>query len=158
MKTDLIQQFDHVWRVFRRLVSDFDPQAWTTTGRKAMTPARLSLHIVQSTCFFMKDNSPSPFLSDKPNEWAMPDAELPTQADILTCIEEMKAKTRQWVADMDLEAENTGFEWAGKTQFGLVLATLRHNLFHIGELSSLLNESKNGDVPDHYVLASREQD
>jgi hypothetical protein len=54
---------------------------------------------------------------------------------------------------MDLHSENRAFEWAGETKLGVVLFLLRHSLYHIGELSSLLNESKNGDVEDHYVKA-----
>ena len=54
---------------------------------------------------------------------------------------------------MDYGAENKPFEWAGETKLGVVIFLLRHSLYHIGELSSLLNESKNGAVEDHYVNA-----
>jgi hypothetical protein len=79
--------------------------------------------------------------------------DLPSQEDVLACIDEMKGKTRQWLAEMDFDCENKEFVWAGKTKLGVVLFLLRHSLFHIGELSSLLNESRNGEVEDHYVKA-----
>ena len=65
----------------------------------------------------------------------------------------MKEKTERWLSDLAYGAENKSFPWAGETQLGVVIFLLRHSLFHIGELSSLLNESKNGVVEDHYVKA-----
>jgi hypothetical protein len=54
---------------------------------------------------------------------------------------------------MDFGAENRSFDWAGETKLGVVIFLLRHNLYHIGELSSLLNESRNGEAEDHWVKA-----
>jgi hypothetical protein len=54
---------------------------------------------------------------------------------------------------MDYSAKNTAFPWAGETRLGVVIFLLRHSLYHLGELSSLLNESKHGDAEDHYVKA-----
>ena len=54
---------------------------------------------------------------------------------------------------MDFGAQNTAFEWAGETRLGVALFLLRHSLYHIGELSGLLNESKDGDVEDHFVYS-----
>jgi len=65
----------------------------------------------------------------------------------------MKGQTEKWLSGLDFGAENKAFPWAGETQLGVVIFLLRHNLFHIGELSSLLNESKAGAVEDHYVNA-----
>jgi hypothetical protein len=48
---------------------------------------------------------------------------------------------------------NEAFPWAGKIKLGLVLFLMRHSLYHLGELSCLLNESRNGDVEDNYVKA-----
>jgi hypothetical protein len=53
----------------------------------------------------------------------------------------------------NFKVENKIFYWAGKTKLGLVLFLLRHTLHHIGELSSLLNESKNGVADDNWVKA-----
>jgi uncharacterized damage-inducible protein DinB len=48
-------------------------------------------------------------------------------------------------------ATNETFPWAGKTKTGLVLFLMRHSVYHLGELSSLLNESRMGNVEDNYV-------
>ena len=156
MKAEFIQQYEHTWRVFERLVNDFDPEAWTHTGRGAITPVRLSTHILQAAKGYMQDPTPVLFVSGKSFDcdWiTVPEEDLPSQADVLACIDELKAKTEHWLSAMDFDCENKAFPWAGKTRLGVVLFLLRHNLFHIGELSSLLNESKNGVVEDHYVRA-----
>jgi hypothetical protein len=62
-------------------------------------------------------------------------------------------KTEIWLTEVDFQAENKKFHWAGKTNVGPVLFLLRHTLYHIGELSSLLNESKNGVADDNWVKA-----
>jgi hypothetical protein len=54
---------------------------------------------------------------------------------------------------MDFRSENKSFERAEKTKAGVVLFSLKHSLYHLGELSSLLNEGKNGDLEDNYVKA-----
>lgn len=156
MKADMIQQFGHTWRVFERLAGDFDPQAWLHTGRGTITPARLSLHILQSVRYYMQAATPVGFASGKDFEcnWIeVADAALPSQADVLACIGEMKEQTTCWLEAMDFSCENQAFSWAGKTRMGVALFSLRHMLYHLGELSSLLNESRSGVVEDHYVKA-----
>jgi hypothetical protein len=155
-RNEFVKQYAHTWRVFERLVKDFDAEAWLQTGRGAITPARLALHILQSVKYYLKDSSTILFESGKPFEsnWETAKQEdLPSQGDILTCMLEMKGKTEEWLSEIDYDAANISFEWAGETNLGVVIFLLRHSLFHIGELSSLLNESKNGDVQDHYVKA-----
>ena len=73
--------------------------------------------------------------------------------DIVAFMRAMMVKTEQWLLDLEYGAENKAFPWAGETQLGVVIFLLRHSLFHIGELSSLLNESQAGVVDDHYVKA-----
>jgi hypothetical protein len=159
MKTDFITQSEHTWRVLARLVNDFDPCAWIHTGRGAITPVRLSVHILQAAKGYMQASAPLRFASGKAFDcnWITgQDDDLPSQADVLASIDELLEITKQWLLEMDLAGENSAFPWAGKTKLGVVLFLLRHNLFHIGELSSLLNESKNGAVEDHYVKALAE--
>ena len=78
---------------------------------------------------------------------------LPSQADGVSYIHVLRENTRKWLLETDLECANAAIPWAGVTMFGVALFSLRHSLFHIGELSSLLNESKQGEVEDHYVKA-----
>lgn len=52
-KNEFIQQYGHTWRVFERLVQDFGAEAWLHTGRGAITPARLALHILLGTQYYL---------------------------------------------------------------------------------------------------------
>jgi hypothetical protein len=156
MNLDLIAQYAHFWRVFERLVNEFDDDTWFHTGRKATIPVRLSFHILKATKYYIEDASVVEFASEKSfdinSETAAEDA-LPSRNDVILCIRELSKKTETWLSNMNLQAANKTFEWAGKTKLGLVIFLLKHNVFHMGELSSLLNESKNGEVEDNFVKA-----
>lgn len=156
MKTEFIAQYEHTWRVFERLVNDFDADGWVHTGRGCITPIRLSFHILQGVKYYTQDQSITCLDSGKAFDCDWETAQvgdLPTQSEIVECIQALQGKTGQWLSAMDFAAANEAFPWAGKTNTGLALFLLRHSLWHIGELSSLLNESKNGAVEDHYVKA-----
>jgi hypothetical protein len=154
MKTELVNQYAHTWRIFEGIIKDFDEKAWIHVGCGTNTPARKAFHLLIGVKYYIEDSDTILFASGKPleSDWETVEAkDLPSQNDILTCLEELKAKTEDWLSKIDFESENKTFPWAGKTKLGVVLFLLRHNLYHIGELSSLLNESKNGIAKDHWV-------
>lgn len=154
MKTEFIKQYAHTWRIFERVVNAFDQDAWIHTGYGTTTPARLAFHSLQGVKYYIEDASTMIFASGKSfaNNWeTATEAELPSQNDILDSMDELKGKTEAWLSAMDFAAENKSFPWAGKTKLGVVLFLLRHTLYHIGELSSLLNESKKGETADNWV-------
>ena len=156
MKTELINQYEHSWRVFEGIVRDFDTDAWIHIGSGTTTPARMAFHILKGVKYYLEDSSTIAFASGKSFEFdweTVNEEELPSQIDILACIYEFKIKTRKWLSEMNFDAENSTFGWAGKTKLGVVIFLLRHSLYHIGELSSLLNESKNGVAEDNWVKA-----
>jgi hypothetical protein len=153
-KAEFINQYAHTWRVIEAIVKDIDENSWLETGRGALTPVRLALHILQGTKYYLKDKSTIVFESGKPFNVSWENAnenDLPTQTDIVKCIQHFQEKTEKWLSVIEFNADNESFPWAGKTKLGVVIFLLRHNLFHIGELSMLLNESRNGGVEDHYV-------
>jgi hypothetical protein len=156
MKTEFINQFDHSWKVLGRIVADFDDGAWTGAGRKGYSPARLGFHILRAAKYYLADPYAAPFPSGKPFDidWVAAKAEdLPSRSDVMAGLAVWKGKTARWLSDMDFDSANTAFPWAGATQGGVALFLLRHMLYHMGELSSLLNESRNGEAADHYVEA-----
>jgi uncharacterized damage-inducible protein DinB len=156
MNTELILQYAHIWRVFERLVNDFDDAAWMCAGRKTGTPVRLSFHILKATRYYLEDTSAVEFASGKSFEADCATAReeaLPSRNDVMLCIQEFAKKTETWLAEMDLHAPNQAFEWAGKTKLSVVIFLLKHSVYHLGELSMLLNESKHGEAEDNYVKA-----
>ena len=154
MRTDLIKQYGHTWRVFEEIVKDFDDDAWLHTGRGTTTPVRLAFHILKAVKYYLEDSTIIFFESGKSfesNSETAKEEELPSRNDILGCINEMRGKTEKWLAKMDYNSANSSFRWAGETKLGVVIFLLRHSVYHLGELSSLLNESRNGEVEDNYV-------
>ena len=154
MKAEFIERYGHIWRMFERLVKGFDQDAWLHTGRGTTTPARMAYHILQGVKYYLQDSSTIVFASGKPFEgkcWEIPEQDLPSQEDILVCIDELRGKTKDWLNEMDCAAENEAFPWAGETKLGVVLFLLCHTVYHLGELSALLNESRNGNAEDSYV-------
>jgi hypothetical protein len=156
MNDELLKKYGKAWRVFIKIVKDFDDYSWLHTGRGQNNPARLALHILQSTAYYLQDSSLSPLSSGKPftsNCWNMANRDIPRQGDIVDYIHTLEGKTENWLKTRDLGAENLAFEWAGNTNAGVILFSFQHCMFHLGELSCLLNESKNGNVEDHYIDA-----
>jgi hypothetical protein len=157
MQNEFVSQYSHTWRVFARLVNDFDDETWMHTGRNVTTPVRLSFHILKATKYYIEDLSEVTFISGKAfdpiNCETAKENELPSRNDVLSCIDNFSAKTEKWLLEIDYVATNKTFPWAGKTKLAVVIFLLRHSLYHLGELSSLLNESRNGNVDDNYVKA-----
>ena len=95
MQNEFISQYAHTWRVFTRLVNDFDDESWLHTGRDATTPARLSFHILKSTKYYLGDLSEMKFISGKSfemNGQTAVEDELPSRDDILQGIVEHGSK------------------------------------------------------------------
>ena len=154
MKTEVIKQYAHTWRTFAGIVRDFDGDAWLHTGRGVILPFRIAFHILKSVTYYLEDTSTVLLAAGKPfdGKWeTVKEKDFPSQNDILAGIDVLQAKTEQWLSDMDFDAENKTFGWAGATQFGVALFLLRHTLYHIGELNALLEESKNGKAEDNFV-------
>ena len=156
MKGEFIEQYEHTWGVFERIVAAFDEEVWAHPRCGTATPARIAFHILQGVKYYLEDSTSIHFPSGKSFEhncWSVAEERLPSQRDVLECASILRGKTKMWLAEMDFEAENTSFSWAGTTKLGVVLFLLRHSVYHIGELGALLSESKKGEVEDHYVKA-----
>jgi hypothetical protein len=156
VKEELNQQYGHTWRVLARVVKDFEPDAWIHAGRGTILPVRIAFHMVQSVTYYIGSSSPLLLVGGKPfdGDWdSVTEADLPTQQEIVSALDAMGAGVESWLCDIDLDAENKAFGWAGATQFGVVLFLLRHTLYHLGQLSALLEESRDGKAADHFVEA-----
>lgn len=154
MIDEINAQYAHTWRTFNGIVAEFDVKAWLRTGYGSMTPARTAFHILKGVKYYIGDESSMTFASGVPFDLDMEKVaaeDLPTQVDIVAMAGELQARTEAWLSGIDPQASNETFPWAGSTQLGVALFLLRHNLYHLGELSALLNQSKDGVAPDHWV-------
>lgn len=156
LKEGISYQFNHTWKMFYKMVKDFDDESWTKTGCGYITPARISYHILGGTKYYIEDETVISFASGKKADWNWENGrneDLPAKDDILELIHMYKNKSDLWINQIDLEADNSKFPWAGPTKLSVVLFQLRHMEYHIGELNLLLHECKDGKADDNWIKA-----
>ncbi len=156
MKTEVINQYAHTWRTFAGIVKDFDDDAWLHTGKGIVVPVRIAFHILKATTYYLEDESTVLLAAGKPfdGDWeAVEEKGWPSQNDIVAGIDALQVKTEKWLSEMDFDAENKTFGWAGATHLGVALFLLSHTLYHVGGLNAFLEESKNGKAEDQFVKA-----
>ena len=161
MKSELLIQFEHTWKMFYKMVDDFDDKSWLKIGSGYITPARISCHILSGVKYYIEDHTNVVFNSGNifDGNWEKcEERELPNRIDIEKCIHEFKKKIEKWINDMKLEDENKAFAWTGKMKMSVVLFLLRHMEYHIGEINLLLHISKNGDANDNWIMGFENMD
>lgn len=154
MKAEIMNQYSHFWRTYRKVCSDFDLKSWKESGFGITQPGRLALHILQSTIFYvegkeplvLKDGSPVECHSAEMDREALPDLE-----NILFCLETVEKKTEDWINNMEFESRNEKFPWTGETAFSVALFVLRHSQYHLGEMNAMLNEQFRGKADDYFA-------
>ncbi len=156
MKEELVRQYDHAWKMFHKMVADFDDASWLTAGCGYIRPARIAYHVIGGVNYYIDERSAVGLVSGKSNDWnwehGRPE-DLPTKEDILDLIHVYKKKTDDWINSVDQEAPNTNFGWTGPRMISVVLFLLRHMEYHIGELNLLLHLSSGGKANDNWVGA-----
>ncbi len=156
MRETLLSQYNHTWKMFYKMVKDFDKESWIKTGCSYIIPARIAYHIIGGVNYYIENEGKVNLLSGKENGWNWENApvdDLPTQEDILELIHTYKSMTDTWVSNSDFERANKKFEWTGTNKLSVALFLLRHMEYHIGELNLLLHIGKNGDANDNWVKA-----
>jgi hypothetical protein len=156
MRETLVSQYNHAWKMFYRMVTDFDKDSWVSTGCSYIVPARIAYHIIGGVDYYTENKAKVNLPSGKENSWnweGAPVGDLPTQEDILELIHIYKSRTDAWIAGGDFGAENKKFAWTGTNEMSVVVFLLRHMEYHIGELNLLLHMSKNGAANDNWVKA-----
>ena len=84
MREEFINQFEHFWRTFESVISDFDDQSWRNLGFGQTQPCELALHILGSTKYYIQDTAtPMILKSGKPlpGPGQLKPEELPTPED-----------------------------------------------------------------------------
>jgi hypothetical protein len=156
MMPELGNQYNHTWKMFHKMVVDFDDASWLSTGCAYIIPARIAYHIIGGVDYYIQNEQKPELGSGKKNDWNWqhaPIADLPTRSDILELIHVYKAKTDAWLDATDGEERNAKFEWTGEKEISVGLFLLRHMEYHIGELNLLLHISKDGVANDNWIGA-----
>ena len=138
----LKEQFERGWKMIEATVDQFPDDQWRTAGKGYLNPARLAYHAVETVDFYISDLEEFPFGARFGGGWEeLPADKLPSRAEVLTYLVEVRQKMREWLDrfdDQSIQAENTRHPWCGSTMHGFALYVLRHSLHHHGEINALL--------------------
>jgi hypothetical protein len=159
MRDELIDQFSHLWRIYKSVCKDFENSKWKNSGYGLTQPNRLALHIIQSTKFYIEDNSPLKYINGKTiemNSWDMDKNDLPELDDVLSLVGDIEKKTETWLKNINFNSKNDKFPWTGKTYGSIILFLLRHSQYHLGEMNCLLNDQLEGKAEDYFVKENNE--
>ncbi len=150
-KSDLATQFAQSMKILEEIVTRIDDDLWRNGGCGYQTPVRVAYHILLGVGYYIGyESSLKRRIGDDLE--GVPVDSLPSQKDILQLIDELNPQIREWIASLDFDGANTKFPWAGETHTGLFLFLLRHTMYHMGELNSLLYQAKSGRLDDLWMM------
>ncbi|MBT3275325.1 MAG: hypothetical protein HN368_19375 [Spirochaetales bacterium] len=150
-----LNQYDQTWKILEATIDGYDSESWIHLGLGYMTPVKVAFHILKGFKYYMREKSVIEFPSGVSLESDLKntsDEDLPSQKDMLICLQNLKGKSADWLSNLDLDGNNETFPWAGKSNIGVVIFLLRHTLFHMGELNSLLFVKRDGNLEDNWMM------
>ncbi len=151
---DLLNQYERAIAMVRFTIEEFDDEQWLSGISWFQTPARLGYHVIEALDFYFsgkRDGTEFQYGHRFGGPWwELKDEELPGQDAVLEYLSEMETKiaeTFESLADEDLLAPFTLYDWSGKTVMGHHVYALRHTMHHQGALTVLAthhgHENKN---------------
>ncbi len=151
LRAVLIGQFERSWRMVEEAVGAFSAEEWRTGEIDYLTPARLAYHILETAEFYSGETRENFSWGHRFGcDWEGAEREaLPTQADVLAYLTEMRSRVEAWLAEVDLSAADAAFPWPGDTVLDRAVYLQRHTHHHIGELWSEIKR-RGHDLPNWY--------
>jgi uncharacterized damage-inducible protein DinB len=142
----LTDHFNRTFGMLRGAIEAFPDEEWRVGDEDDLIPARQALHIVESSAFYSGEWTGKKFPTGERlrcNWESSPPDELPGQQDVLTYLDEAKAKVEAWLAkrgDSGLlgKPQDTRFPWTGACELGRALYLIRHAHHHLGKIHAEL--------------------
>lgn len=151
VSTVLIGQFERSWRMLEEAVESFSAEEWRTGEVDYLTPARLSYHILETAEFYSGESAEDfPWGHRFGCDWEGAEREaLPTQADVLAYLADVRLQVETWLTSADLLATDDAFTWPGDIVLDRAVYLLRHTHHHVGEMWSEIKR-RGHDLPNWY--------
>ncbi len=130
--------------MLRSAIDTFSQDSWIEGETLYQRPAGLALHIVQTIDFYsaIKRGESSEDQLSQVN-WEDRDAsKLPSQKDLLRYLDVVEERLAKFIAETDLQAEETLFPWTGFTTLSRALYLLRHTQHHLADMAMELQRRK----------------
>jgi uncharacterized damage-inducible protein DinB len=140
----LVDQFDRMWAMLEEVIRNCPDDEWKSGGGNwFLVPSRLAYHTIETVDYYSRQ-SPEDMEWGKRFggvDWEEQQVErLPDRASISAYLEEtqedLRAKLRA-LTDQDLLASHP-FPWTGATLLDRLIYTLRHSMFHLGQIQAEL--------------------
>ena len=149
---------DHLTRTFdmlREAIEALPDEEWRVADEDDLIPARQALHIVESSAFYSGEWTGKKFPTGERLDcnWEFSAAdELPGRQDVLTYLDEARAKVEAWLTkrgDDGLlrEPQDKRFPWTGACELGRALYLIRHTHHHLGKIHNELRR-RGDDRPE----------
>ncbi len=142
----LTDHLNRTWDMLRGAIEAFPDEQWRVADEDDLIPARQALHIIESSAFYSGDWTGKKFPTGERlgcNWEFSPADELPSRQDVLTYLDEAKAKLDAWLTkrgDDGLlgEPQDKRFPWTGACELGRALYLIRHTHHHLGKIHNEL--------------------
>ena len=139
----LADQFERMWIMLREAIGNCTDEEWKRdAGHWFLIPSRLAYHTIETVHFYSRE---SPEGMDWGGRFGVDretkdTEELPDRDPMLDYLEEIRGSLRELLLSMsgdDLLADHA-FPWTGATVLDRMIYTLRHSMFHLGQIQAEL--------------------
>jgi len=139
----LADQFERMWLMLREAISNCGDGEWKRdAGHWFLIPSRLAYHIIETVDFYSRESPPEMEWARRFGvDWETREAEkLPGREPMLDYLEEIRASLGGKLRSMSDEAllADQAFPWTGATVLERMIYTLRHSMFHLGQIQAEL--------------------
>lgn len=116
----------------------FPADEWRKGEIDYLRPAGVAYHVVECMDFYTGNQPPDkfPWGGHFGVDWEDTNSErLPNQEQVLTYLDEVEEKLKEWFRKTDLLAAESTFPWTGITGLARAIYNLRNIQHHVSEMS-----------------------
>ncbi len=123
--------------MLRAAIETYPEDAWLEGETLYQRPAGLALHIAQTIDFYsaIKRGETSEDQLSQVNWEDRDPKRLPSQKDLLRYLDVVEERLANFIANTDLQADETLFPWTGFTILSRALYALRHTQHHLADMA-----------------------
>jgi uncharacterized damage-inducible protein DinB len=139
----LDDQFERMWMMLREVIGNCPGEEWKRdAGHWFLIPSRLAYHTIETADFYNRESPEGMDWAGRFDvDWETQDAEkLPDREPMLDYLEEIRSSLQSKLHSMSDESFLAGhaFPWTGATVLERMIYTLRHSMFHVGQIQAEL--------------------
>jgi hypothetical protein len=137
----LADQFDRMWMMLREAIANCPDEEWKRDGGHwFLVPSRLAYHTVETVDSYCHNSPQEMDWGGRFGiDWESRDTErLPDREAMLAYLEEVQRSLEGMLRSMRDRALLAGhaFPWTGATIMERMIYTLRHSMFHLGQVQA----------------------